>query len=156
MFVENDISIHRCLTCQKASFEIFSPFKKCVCLRQKEICFFFWLAWYVNPTTTVHCYESSFKSTEDIKNFGTQWERKHFFHYFNLFCFSFCFCWAEKEKVTIWKINFSILCGTYMHLLGTLRCTTIMKKLLTSTFIISKFDCAANQAKSQMCSDFWL
>lgn len=37
-----------------------------------------------------------------------------------------------------------------MHLLGTLRCTTIMKKLLTSTFIISKFDCAANQAKSQI------
>ena len=64
--------------------------------------------------------------------------------------FVFCFCWAEKEKVTIWKINFPILCGTYMHLLGTLRCTTIMKKLLTSTFIISKFDCAANQAKSQI------
>ena len=41
VFVENDISIHRCLTCQKASFEIFSPFKKCVCLRQKEIFLFF-------------------------------------------------------------------------------------------------------------------
>lgn len=39
VFAENDISIHRCLTCQKASFEIFSLFKKCVCLRQKEIFF---------------------------------------------------------------------------------------------------------------------